>query len=179
MEQPRKPCTEDAAWQLQPCGHPGPGSLAAPPHKVIWGPGTLAAPPLKVIWVPGSLAAPPPEVIWGPGSLAAPPPVIIQGLGSLAAPPQWSSRAQGAWQLRPLWSSGAQAVGSSAIFNACLSGLLCGSSLAERNKIGIPVPGIPSKARRGSNKCSVTRKTQSPAVRPGCQRAWHSGHTSR
>ena len=101
-----------------------------------------------VIQGPGSLAAPPPKVIWGPGSLAAPPPVIIQGLGSMAAPPQWSSRAQGPWQLHPLWSSGAQAVGSSAIFNVCLFGLLCSSSLTERNKIGIPVPGIPSKARR-------------------------------
>ena len=135
MEQPRKPCTEDAARQLQLCGHPGPRE-----------PGSSSPP--KVIGGPGSLAAPPAEVIWGPGSLAAPPPVIIQGLGSMAAPPQWSSRAQGAWQLHPLWSSGAQAVGSSAIFNACLSGLLCSSSLAKRNKIGISVPGIPSKARR-------------------------------
>lgn len=120
-------------------------------------------------------------------------PVVIQAQGawqllltrSSGAQAPWqlhpsrSSGSQAAWQLHPLGSSGAQAVGSSAIFNACLSGLLCGSSLAERNKIGIPVPGIPSKARRGGNKCSVTRKTQSPAVRPGCQRAWLSGHTSR
>lgn len=129
---------------LVPDGHlgqwsnPGSHALKMQPGSsnsvVIQGPGSLAAPPPKVIWGPGSLAAPPAEVIWGPGSLAAPPPVIIQGLGSMAAPPQWSSRAQ--------------AVGSSAIFNACLFGLLCSSSLAKRNKIGISVPGIPSKARR-------------------------------